>query len=83
MDSEPIARPMEEPVVEPDGDSPAARGAPRGLPRGRGRRPLNLGASRRGSLSQPPPESTRMDASDGDDFDTPRVSKVFHTISYG
>ena len=55
---EPIARPIEEPV----GDSPAARGTHRGRPRGRRGRG-HRGVSRRGALSQPPPELTRMDAS--------------------
>ena len=67
--------------------SPSARGAGRSargtsVPRARGRargRGRGRGTSKGGSLSQPPPDLPRLDASEEEDMVLPRASKVFCT----
>ncbi len=39
--------------------------------------------SRGGSLSQPPQEFARMDGLEDEDMVLPRVSKLFHSVTYG
>jgi hypothetical protein len=68
-------------VHRADRGTQAARGTPRG--RGRGRGPGQRGASRGGSLSQPPPPLRQMDELEDEDFDFPRASKVFRSTAYG